>query len=129
MTEIKKTIKLANGVELPTIGYGTWQVENSPAGAETVAEAIRAGYRHIDGAARYENEASVGAGIKQSGIARNELFVTSKVWFNNRSYDKVLAACDTTLHDLGLDYVDLYLIHWPAVAKNYENWEAVNAET
>lgn len=129
MTEIKKTIKLANGVELPTIGYGTWQVENSPAGAEAVAEAIRVGYRHIDGAARYENEASVGAGIKQSGIARNELFVTSKVWFNNRSYDKVLAACDTTLHDLGLDYVDLYLIHWPAVAKNYENWEAVNAET
>ncbi len=129
MAEIQKTIKLANGVEMPTIGYGTWQVENSPAGAEAVAEAIRAGYRHIDGAARYENEASVGAGIKQSGVARNELFVTSKVWFNNRSYDKVLTACDTTLHDLGLDYVDLYLIHWPAVANNYENWEEVNAET
>lgn len=129
MTEIQKTIKLENGVEMPTIGYGTWQVENSPAGAEAVAEAIRSGYRHIDGAARYENEASVGAGIKQSGVARKELFVTSKVWFNNRSYDKVLTACDTTLYDLGLDYVDLYLIHWPAVANNYENWEEVNAET
>ena len=129
MAEVYKKIKLGNGVEMPTIGYGTWQVENSPAGAEAVAEAIRAGYRHIDGAARYENEASVGAGIKQSGVARNELFVTSKVWFNNRSYDKVLTACDTTLYDLGLDYVDLYLIHWPAVANNYENWEEVNAET
>lgn len=129
MVEVKKTIQLANGVEMPTIGYGTWQVENSQAGVAAVAEAIRAGYRHIDGAARYENEASVGEGIRESGISREELFVTSKVWFTHRSYDKVIEACDTTLKDLGLEYVDLYLIHWPAVAKNYENWEEVNAET
>ena len=129
MAEVKKIVRLTNGVEMPTIGYGTWQVENSPAGADAVAEAIRAGYRHIDGAARYENEVSVGAGIKKSGITREELFVTSKVWFTHRSYERVLEACDTTLKDLGLDYVDLYLIHWPAVAKNYENWEEVNAET
>lgn len=129
MTEVTKKVRLANGVEMPTIGYGTWQVENSPAGAETVAKAIQAGYRHIDGAARYENEKSVGEGIRKSGIAREELFVTSKVWFTHRSYEKVLEACDATLKDLGLDYVDLYLIHWPAVVKNYENWEEVNAET
>jgi len=129
MAEVKKIVRLANGVEMPTIGYGTWQVENSFAGAEAVAEAICAGYRHIDGAARYENEVSVGEGIRKSGIDREELFVTSKVWFTHRSYDKVLESCDTTLKDLGLDYVDLYLIHWPAVAKNYENWKEVNAET
>ena len=127
--EVEKSVLLKNGVEMPTIGYGTWQIENSSAGADAVAAAIRAGYRHIDGAARYENEVSVGEGIRKSGIAREELFVTSKVWFTHRSYEKVLAACDTTLKDLGLDYVDLYLIHWPAVARNYENWEEVNAET
>ena len=129
MNVIERTVRLANGVEMPTIGYGTWKVENSSAGADAVAEAIGAGYRHIDGAARYENEESVGEGIKKSGIARDELFVTSKVWYTHRSYEKVLESCDTTLKDLELDYVDLYLIHWPAVAKNYENWEAVNAET
>ena len=129
MREIRKTVRLANGIEMPTIGYGTWQVENSSAGAEAVAEAIKAGYRHIDGAARYENEVSVGEGIRKSCIGREDLFTTSKVWFTHRSYEKVLEACDTTLKDLGLEYVDLYLIHWPAVAKNYENWEEVNAET
>ena len=102
MADIKKSMVLANGVEMPTIGYGTWRVENSPAGTEVVAEAIRAGYRHIDGAARYENEVSVGEGIKKSGIARKELFVTSKVWFTHRSYEKVLESCDTTLKNLGL---------------------------
>lgn len=129
MEKVKKSVILANGVEMPTIGYGTWQLENNETGADAVAEAIRAGYRHIDGAARYENEVSVGEGIRMSGIAREDLFVTSKVWFTNRSYEKALTACDTTLKDLGLEYVDLYLIHWPAVAKNYENWEEVNAET
>lgn len=129
MAEVKKIIRLANGVEMPTIGYGTWQVENSPAGADAVAEAIRAGYRHIDGAARYENEVSVGEGIRKSGVMREELFVTSKVWFTHRSHERTLEAFENTLQDLGLDYLDLYLIHWPAVARNYENWEEVNAET
>lgn len=129
MKEVARTVRLANGVEMPTIGYGTWQVENSSVGAEAVVEAIKAGYRHIDGAARYENEESVGEGIKKSGIARRELFVTSKVWYTHRSYEKVLESCNTTLKDLGMEYVDLYLIHWPAVAKNYGNWEEVNAET
>ena len=129
MIEVKKKVLLTNGVKMPTIGYGTWRVENSTAGADAVAEAIRAGYRHIDGAARYENEVSVGEGIKKSGIAREELFVTSKAWFTHRKYEQVLSAFENTLKDLGLDYVDLYLIHWPAVAKNYENWEDVNAET
>lgn len=129
MAEVKQIIRLANDVEMPTIGYGTWRVENSEAGADAVAEAILAGYRHIDGAARYENEVSVGEGIRKSGVKREELFVTSKVWFTHRSYEKTLEAFENTLNDLGLEYLDLYLIHWPAVAKNYENWEEVNAET
>lgn len=129
MKEITRMIRLINGIEMPTIGYGTWQVENSSAGADAVAEAIRAGYRHIDGAARYENEVSVGEGLRKSCMGREELFITSKVWFTHRKYNQVLSACDNTLKDLGLEYVDLYLIHWPAVAKNYENWEDVNAET
>lgn len=129
MTERMKTVRLVNGVEMPAIGYGTWRVENSQIGADAVAEAIKAGYRHIDGAARYENEVSVGDGIRKSGIARGDLFVTSKVWYTHRSYGKVLESCDKTLTDLGLEYVDLYLVHWPAVANNYENWEEINAET
>lgn len=129
MNGIQKTVLLSNGVVMPTIGYGTWRVENGTAGADAVAEAIGAGYRHIDGAARYENESSVGAGIRKSGVKREEIFVTSKVWFTHRSYEKTLEAFDNTVKDLGLDYLDLYLIHWPAVAKNYENWEEVNAET
>lgn len=129
MTEVAKSVLLSNGVEMPTIGYGTWRVENGAAGADAVAEAIRAGYRHIDGAARYENEFFVGEGIRKSGVKREEIFVTSKVWFTHRSYEKTLEAFETTLKDLRLDYLDLYLIHWPAVAKNYENWEEVNAET
>lgn len=129
MTEVVKSVLLSNGVEMPTIGYGTWRVENGAAGADAVAEAIRAGYRHIDGAARYENEFFIGEGIRKSGVKREEIFVTSKVWFTHRSYEKTLEAFDTTLKDLGLDYLDLYLIHWPAVANNYENWKEVNAET
>lgn len=129
MVEVKRTLQLANGVEMPTIGYGTWRVENGDAGADAVAEAVKAGYRHIDGAARYENEVSVGEGIGRSGVNREELFVTSKVWFTHRSYEKTLEAFENTLKNLKLDYLDLYLIHWPAVAKNYGNWEEVNAET
>lgn len=119
---------LNNGVKVPSIGYGTWQTPQEKA-ADCVAYAIEKGYRHIDTAACYENEVGVGKGIKNSGVNRAELFVTSKVWNSERGYKKTLAAFERTLNDLALDYLDLYLIHWPASSSRYENWEEINLET
>jgi diketogulonate reductase-like aldo/keto reductase len=91
--------------------------------------AIKKGYRHIDAAAIYGNEISVGRGIRESGIERSALFVTSKVWNNERGYQKTLNAFAKTLADLQLDYLDLYLIHWPAYSSRFSNWEELNLET
>ena len=96
---------------------------------EGVKAAVSAGYRHIDAAAVYGNEASVGRGIAGCGVAREELFVTSKLWNTERGYDKTMAAFEKTLGDLGLDYLDLYLIHWPAAAHMFDDWEELNLET
>lgn len=124
-----ENMKLNNGYMIPEIGYGTWQSPDSEVTVNGVKTAIACGYRHIDTAAAYNNEESVGEGIKESGVARNELFVTSKVWNAQRGYEKTIAAFEKTLSDLGLDYLDLYLIHWPASKKDYENWEEINLET
>lgn len=125
---MNKTTILSNGVTIPAIGYGTWQTPQAIA-ADCVAYAIGQGYRHIDGAACYENEIQVGKGIRASGIDRAELFVTSKVWNTERGYHKTLAAFEKTLDDLGLEYLDLYLIHWPASFSRYKNWEEINLGT
>ncbi|MDO4535568.1 MAG: aldo/keto reductase, partial [Clostridium perfringens] len=87
------------------------------------------GYRHIDAAAVYKNEKSVGQGIKESNIPREELFITSKVWNTERGYESTLKAFEKTIADLQLDYLDLYLIHWPASSSKYKNWEEINMET
>ena len=123
------TITLANGVKMPCIGYGTWQTPDGDVARQCVSEAIRLGYRHIDTAAAYGNEESVGAGIRDAGIARNELFLTTKHWISNRGYEKTILACEESLRKLGVDYLDLYLIHWPAVKKIADNWEEINADT
>lgn len=123
------TFTLSNGTKIPKIGYGTWQTPKGEVAEQGVANAIACGYRHIDGAAIYGNEVSVGKGIKASGIDRKELFVTSKVWNGDRGYETTLAACEKTLTDLGLDYLDLYLIHWPAIEKQFPNWEQINIDT
>lgn len=129
MTEVKERVTLKNGVEIPAIGYGTWLVNDAESAAATVAEAIKAGYRHIDTAAYYGNEASVAEGIRKSGVKREDIFVTSKVWYTHRGYEKTWEAFEATMKEFSFSYLDLYLVHWPAVPKNYDNWKEINAET
>lgn len=103
---------LADGIEIPQLGFGTWQVP--PADTARVVEgALRAGYRHIDTAQMYQNEAGVGAALRASGLARDEVFVTTKCNNSNHGFDGAVTALETSLGLLGLDHVDLYLIHWP----------------
>ena len=95
----------------------------------SVADALELGYRHIDTASIYRNEESVGKAVRDSGLARGDIFVTSKVWASEHGYDRASRAIDASLKRLGLDYMDMCLIHWPANAKNYSDWQAVNADT
>lgn len=129
MEKITDFFTLQNGYSIPCVGYGTWQIPDGDTAFQAVKSAIDAGYRHIDAAAAYGNEVSVGQGIKESGIAREDLFITSKVWNTERGYKKTLAAFEKTLTNLHLDYLDLYLIHWPASASRFSDWEHHNLET
>jgi diketogulonate reductase-like aldo/keto reductase len=127
MESLKDRFILSNGVEVPCIGFGTWQIPQGETCVNAVLEALKAGYRHIDTASVYENEESVADAIIRSGINRSELFITSKLWNSDRGYDKVLKAFDNSMKKLKLDYLDLYLIHWPAVRGS--NWKEINANT
>ena len=124
-----KTMKLYNGVMIPSIGYGTWQAPDNDITVQGIKAAVQAGYRHIDTAAIYGNEISVGKGVAECGVSREELFVTSKVWNTNRGYKNTLSAFEKTMNDLKLSYIDLYLIHWPAAAHQFSDWEDINRET
>ncbi|RKO71950.1 aldo/keto reductase [Sphingobacterium puteale] len=124
-----KSFKLNNGIDIPAIGFGTWQIPEGEEAYQAVTEALKVGYTHIDTAAIYGNEKSVGRAIKDSGIARDTLFITTKLWNTERGYDKTIAAFEKSLADLGLEYIDLYLIHWPANESQFENWATINAET
>ncbi|MGY3205269.1 aldo/keto reductase [Streptomyces sp. TE5632] len=125
-------ITLNNGVEMPQLGFGVWQVPDAE--AETaVAAALEAGYRSIDTAAAYGNEEGTGRAIAASGIPREDLFVTTKLWNDDHGYDSTLRAFDASLSKLGLDHVDLYLIHWPTPARGryvdtYRAFEKLYAE-
>lgn len=119
---------LANGVRMPAIGFGTFKALEGEA-ENAVRLALEAGYRLIDGAAIYSNEVQVGKGIAQSGVKRADIFVTSKLWNDQKGYKSTLAAFDKTLNDLGLDYLDLYLIHWPVAKASRTRWQQANAET
>ncbi len=119
------TLRLNTGAEIPQVGLGVWQ---SPRGAGTrdaVLAALHFGYRHIDTARIYGNEADVGAAVRESGIPRREIFVTTKLWNDDQGYDSALRAFDASLTRLGLDDVDLYLIHWPVPGKRRDSWRAL----
>ncbi|WP_061931343.1 aldo/keto reductase [Aureimonas sp. AU22] len=120
------TVSFNDGRAIPQVGLGVWQTPDDGAAA-AVSTAIHAGYRHVDTAAVYENERGVGEGLRQSGVAREELFVTTKVWNADQGFDATLKAMDASLGRLGLDHVDLYLIHWPAPAKGLyvDTWRAL----
>lgn len=129
MMNLKSTAVLANGVQMPWVGLGVFQVKEGRDLVEAVKAAVKAGYRSIDTAAIYENEAGVGQGIRealaQNGMTREELFVTSKVWNADLGYDETLTAYEASLQRLGLDYLDLYLIHWPVAGKYKDAWRAM----
>lgn len=123
-----KNLKLNNEVEIPVIGFGTWQIEEGEKAYQAVKTAIEKGYTHIDTAAVYGNERSVGKAIKESGVAREDLFITTKLWNDKRGYENAKAAFQESLDKLGLEYLDLYLLHWPANETQFpENWKEINA--
>lgn len=129
MGEITDTYILNNGYHIPCIGFGTWQSPDGETTVSAVRSAVRAGYRHIDTAAAYKNETSIGKALKLIDIPRTELFITSKVWDDSRGYGKTMQSFQKTLYDLQTDYLDLYLIHWPATKYRCPDWEAVNLDT
>ncbi|WP_413776758.1 aldo/keto reductase [Bacillus sp. ZJS3] len=129
MKNLQSTTTLHNGVEMPWFGLGVFKVEDGPELVEAVKSAIKAGYRSIDTAAIYGNEKAVGegirAGIKEAGISREDLFITSKVWNSDQGYETTLAAYEESLKKLELDYLDLYLVHWPVEGKYKDTWRAL----
>ena len=125
MLSLQSKVKLANGVEIPSLGLGVYQ---SPAGRTTqnvVKYALSIGYRHVDTASLYGNEEDVGIALRESGLDRDEVFITTKVWNSEQGYDSTLRACEGSLRRLGFTYVDLYLIHWPAPTLSNETWRAM----
>ena len=117
-------VTLNNGIKMPILGFGTFKVEDAQQTIDAVKCALELGYRHIDTATIYQNEEGVGQAIKESGIPREEIFLTSKVWNSDQGYESTLKAIETSIKKLHTDYLDLYLIHWPK-ALNHETWRAL----
>jgi len=124
MTRTAPLIKLNNGLEMPILGFGVFQMTDLAQCEQSVYDAIQTGYRLIDTAASYENEEAVGKGIKRSGVPRQELFITTKLWLADAGYDKAKRAFDRSLKRLGTEYLDLYLIHQP-FGDVYGSWRAM----
>ncbi len=125
ITDINGTVTLNNGVEMPYFGLGTWKSTDGDEVKNSVRFALNAGYKLIDTATLYRNEKGIGEAIKESGVKREDLFITSKVWNDDQGFDSTLAAYDKSLKLLGADYLDLYLIHWPVTGKYIETWKAL----
>ena len=129
MTSQKDTYRLANGVEIPCLGFGTWQTPDGDTAVQAVRCAIDAGYTHIDTAQVYGNEGSVGKAIRLSGVPRKDLFITTKLWNTKHSYELVKSSFEESMDKLGLEYLDLFLIHWPNPVHIRDRWQQANAES
>ena len=133
MKDSEKKLTLSNGVEIPILGFGTYKIEDDEIVLNSVREAIKAGYRHIDTASFYKNEENVGNGIreglKHTGLKRKDIFVTTKVWNTEQGYENTLNAFSNSLQRLNMDYVDLYLIHWPVTKDYADEWQSRIKET
>jgi diketogulonate reductase-like aldo/keto reductase len=124
-----KSYELSNGVLIPSVGFGTWRIENGADAVSATRAAIDTGYRHIDTAAAYGNEESVGRAVRESGVPRGEIFLTSKLPNPMHGYENTKTAFEETLKKLGTDYLDLYLVHWPNPIKFRDRWQEANAGT
>ena len=122
---IKSTVELLNGVKMPRLGLGVWRTKEGEEVENAVSAALSAGYRSIDTATLYQNETGVGNAIRKSGVPREQVFVTTKVWNDDQGYDATLKAFDASLKRLGMDYVDLYLVHWPISGKYIDTYRAL----
>lgn len=122
---IDHKLKLHNGTNMPQFGLGVYRVEDGQEVVNTIKTALQLGYRMIDTAAFYQNEEGVGQAIRESGIPREEIFVTTKVWNTDQGYENTIKAFETSMGKLGLEYLDLYLIHWPVKGKYLETWKAL----
>ncbi len=127
MASIYDKVKLHNGVEMPAIGLGVYKVEDGSQVEDTIQTALDLGYRLIDTASFYENEEGVGRAIRNSGLSRDEIFLTTKVWNSEQGYENTLKAFDESMERLGLDYLDLYLVHWPVKGMYLETWRALES--
>jgi diketogulonate reductase-like aldo/keto reductase len=125
MTTLRTTLALTSGTAIPQVGLGVWQAPQGAATQNAVTAALELGYRHVDTARVYRNEKDVGAAIAASGVPRDQVFVTTKLWNDDQGFDAALRAFDASLARLGLEYVDLYLIHWPVAGKRLESWRAL----
>jgi diketogulonate reductase-like aldo/keto reductase len=125
ITDITGYAELRNNVRMPYLGLGVFLTQEGEEVINAVSYALQVGYRHIDTATLYRNEKGVGTAIRQNGIKREEVFVTSKVWNSDQGYDSTLKAFDRSLNELGFNYIDLYLIHWPVKGKYKETWKAL----
>ena len=119
------TVRLATGRGMPAVGFGTWELAPGPPAQRAVTAAIRSGYRLVDTARIYGNEADVGVAVRSSGVDRDKLCIATKVWNDDQGYESTLAACEASLRRLDMAYVDLYLIHWPATSRRGESWRAL----
>ncbi|BAU28415.1 diketogulonate reductase-like aldo/keto reductase [Aneurinibacillus soli] len=124
-TSLTEGVTLQNGVKMPQLGLGVWRAKDGEEVERAVQSAIENGYRSIDTAAVYKNEEGVGRALARSGVPREDLFITTKVWNSDQGYDSTLAAFEESRTKLGLDYIDLYLIHWPVAGKYKETWRAL----
>jgi diketogulonate reductase-like aldo/keto reductase len=122
---VEPVARLNNGVMIPRLGLGVYQSPPGQATQRAVEYALKIGYRHIDTARIYNNESDVGGGLRNSGIKREDVFITTKLWNSDHGYETALKACDASLKRLGLKYLDLYLVHWPVAEIRNESWEAL----